>query len=60
MSVRLHAHAEERLAERGATRAEIIATIIATVEHGETFPAKFGRRGSRRNFVYNSQWRGRS
>jgi hypothetical protein len=55
MSVRLHPHAVERLPERGATEAE----IQATVEQGERFPAKFGRTGFRRNFSFNQEWRGR-
>lgn len=56
MNVRLHPHAQVRVKERGATEEE----IIATVERGERFPAKFGRVGFRRNFAYNSTWRGRS
>ena len=55
MKVRLHRHAKERLAERGATEAEIVATISG----GEQFPAKFGRVGFRRNFSYQSHWRGK-
>ncbi|MCI0631611.1 MAG: DUF4258 domain-containing protein [Phycisphaerales bacterium] len=55
MNVRLHPHARERLQERGATEPE----VIATVQHGERIPAKFGRIGFRRNFAYNAQWRGR-
>ena len=54
MTVRLHPHARERLIERGATEAE----IIATVSHGGTFPAKLGRSGFRRNFVFGAKWRG--
>jgi len=50
--IRLHPHAEERLVERGATESE----IIATVENGETFPAKYGRTGFRRNFPFNGVW----
>ncbi len=38
--------------ERGATTAE----VIATVESGEQFPAKFGRTGFRRNFVFDGTW----
>ena len=53
--VKFHIHALERLAERGATREEVIATI----EGGETFPAKYGRTGFRRNFSYGSIWRGK-
>ena len=55
MSVRLHSHAVERLVERGATEAE----VIATVEQGEQFPVKFGRTGFRRNFPFDGTWRGR-
>ncbi len=55
MNIRLHPHALARLEERGATEEE----TIATVENGERFPAKFGRVGFRRNFTYNSTWRGR-
>lgn len=55
MSVQLHPHAVDRLLERGATKAE----LVATVEEGEQFPAKFGRTGFRRNFPFNQTWRGR-
>lgn len=53
--VKLHPHVKERMAERGATEDE----IVATVENGETFQAKFGRIGFRRNFHFNGIWRGR-
>lgn len=52
--VRLHPHAKERLLERGASEDE----VVATVEKGETFPAKFGRTGFRRNFHFDGIWRG--
>ena len=55
MSVRLHPHAQERLRERGSSEAE----VIATVQYGERFPAKFGRTGFRRNFSFDSEWQGR-
>lgn len=55
MNIRLHPHATERMLERGATEAEVIATI----EKGETFPAKFGRTGFRRNFAVQGSRRGR-
>ncbi|MCX7824332.1 MAG: DUF4258 domain-containing protein [Verrucomicrobiae bacterium] len=55
MSVQIHPHARERMEERGATEAE----VIATVEAGEQFPAKFGRSGFRRNFASDWEWRGR-
>ncbi len=54
MMVRLHPHARERLAERGATEPE----VVATVEAGEQFPAKFGRTGFRRNFAFGGEWLG--
>ena len=44
--VRLHPHAQDRLLERGASKEE----VVATVEGGESFPAKYGRTGFRRNF----------
>jgi len=53
MAVYLHQHAKERLIERGATEAE----VIATVEKGESFPAKFGRTGFRHTFPFNGIWR---
>jgi Domain of unknown function (DUF4258) len=55
MNVRLHRHARERLTERGATESE----VIATVESGECFPAKYGRMGYRRNFAFDKEWLGR-
>ena len=55
MKVRLHEHARERLSERGATEAE----VLATVAEGEGFPAKFGRIGFRRNFPFDSEWQGK-
>ena len=54
MKVSLHPHAKARLAERGTTEAEVVATITG----GEQFSAKFGRVGFRRNFSFQSQWRG--
>jgi hypothetical protein len=55
MGTRLHPHAKERLPERGATEAE----VIATVETGERFPAKYGRTGFRRNYAFGGTWRGK-
>ena len=55
MTVRIHPHARERMRERGATAAEVRATL----EQGEQFPAKFGRSGFRRNFRFDREWRGR-
>jgi hypothetical protein len=55
VAVRIHPHARTRLVERGATEAE----VIATVSDGERFAAKFGRVAFRRNFVFDATWRGR-
>ena len=55
MKVKLHPHAQARILERGATERE----VIATVENGEQFPVRFGRRGFRRNFPCKAQWRGK-
>jgi hypothetical protein len=55
MKVSIHPHAAQRLSERGATSQE----VVLTVQTGESFPAKHGRTGFRRNFVYNQTWRGR-
>jgi hypothetical protein len=53
--MRLHAHARERMLERGASEDEVAATI----RDGERFPAKFGREGFRRNFRFDGVWRQR-
>jgi hypothetical protein len=53
--MRLHAHAIDRMRERGAVEAEIEATVAS----GERFAAKFGRQGFRRNFRFGNTWQGR-
>jgi len=55
MAIKLHPHAKARAVERGTTESE----VIATVEEGECFPAKYGRTGFRRNFPFNGIWRGK-
>ncbi len=55
MVIRFHPHAYERMKERGATEDEVKNAI----EKGEQFPAKFNRVGFRRNFSFNSEWRGK-
>ena len=55
MLVRFHPHAIERMQERGATEDE----VRSTVQYGEQFPAKFGRTGFRRNFVFEGSFRER-
>ena len=54
--VAIHPHAQGRLGDRGATEAE----VIATVERGEPFPAKFGRTGFRLEFSGPFPWRGKT
>lgn len=55
MTVRLHAHAVERLLERGTT-AEEVRTVVET---GEQFSAKFGRSRFRKSFRFESTWQAR-
>jgi hypothetical protein len=43
--IQFHPHAQERFSERGTNQEE----VTFTVEHGESFPAKFGRVGFRHN-----------
>ena len=54
MKINIHTHGLQRMLERGATQEE----IVATVEQGEQFPAKFGRTGFRRNFIFEGEWNG--
>jgi len=49
MTIRLHHHARDRMAERGA----IEQGVIETVEAGESFSTRLGRIAFRRNFSYN-------
>jgi hypothetical protein len=55
LAVELHPHVRARADERGATEAE----IIATVTDGERSPARFGRTSFRRNFSFAGIWRDR-
>jgi hypothetical protein len=55
MQVLLHEHAQGRLAERGASEQE----VVLTVQDGEPFEAKFGRKWFRRNFPFDQDWRGK-
>lgn len=49
------AHALDQMVDRGASKAE----VEAAVRQGEEIPAKKGRRAFRKNFPFNSQWKGR-
>lgn len=55
MIVELHPHARARMAERGASEEEILATI----QSGERFPARLGRTGFRRNLAFGGTWQGK-
>ncbi len=54
MAIHIHRHARQRMVERGASESE----VLATVESGEQFPARFGRVGFRRNFAFSGEWKG--
>lgn len=56
MDIVIHPHARDRMWERGASESEVIATI----EQGERFPAKFGRTGFRYTFSFNGIWSGKT
>lgn len=53
--VEIEPHARERMAERGATEDEVVATVLG----GEAYPAKYGRTSFRRNFAFDGLRRGR-
>ncbi len=55
VAVSVHPHAAARMELRGASAAE----IVETDQRGESFPAKHGRTGFRRNFPGSFLWRGR-
>jgi len=54
-NIRIHTHARDRMQERGVSEEEIIQTIT----EGESFDAKFGRIGFRRNFIFLGIWKGK-
>jgi hypothetical protein len=49
-------HALEQMADRGTNQSEVEIAI----SEGEEIPAKQGRRAFRKNFAFNSTWKGRS
>ena len=55
MTILFHPHALDRMDERGAS----LEDVRSTVEHGESFPVKFGRTGFRRNFPFDNHFRGK-
>ncbi len=48
-------HALDQLVDRGASEEEIRRAI----QEGEEVPAKKGRRAFRKNFVFDSRWKGK-
>jgi hypothetical protein len=56
MTVAVHPHAVLRCEERGTNEDEIVQTVLK----GDTFPAKHGRTGFRRNFPGRWLWRNRA
>ncbi|MCS7265365.1 MAG: DUF4258 domain-containing protein [Armatimonadetes bacterium] len=48
-------HAQEKMLDRGATESEVIAAI----QTGSVEPARKGRWLFRKNFSFNSSWRGK-
>ena len=54
-SIVFSTHALEQMADRGASQSEVEIAI----NEGEEVPAKQGRRAFRKNFPYNSTWKGR-
>lgn len=51
MKVNILPHCLERIQERGTTVKEVEETILT----GEKFPAKYGRTGFRKNFIYEKE-----
>ena len=56
MGIIFHPHARERMSERGATEQE----VVATVEAGEMFPAKYGRKGLEETSLFTEFGRGKN
>lgn len=54
--IRLTRHAEERLAERGTTEAE----VVEAVQKGQREPVKQGRELCRYNFAFDGIWQNKS
>jgi hypothetical protein len=55
MAIRIHAHARQRLSDRGAS----VAEALATVQNGSKRSAKYGRSEFILRFNYNRMWMGK-
>jgi hypothetical protein len=53
--IELSSHAREKMLDRGASESEVRAAIRT----GSPEPARKGRFMFRKNFAFNSQWRGK-
>ncbi len=53
--ITLSEHALERIEERGTTKEEVEKSI----REGEAAPAKLGRLAFRKNFSFESEWKGK-
>lgn len=53
--IEISPHAREQMVERGASEDEVLTAI----EKGEVEPARKGRKLYRKNFQFNSMWRGK-
>lgn len=53
--IELSSHAREKMLDRGASESEVQAAIRT----GNPEPARKGRLMFRKNFAFNSQWRGK-
>lgn len=56
MEISIHPHAQARISERGAT----VAEVIATVETGTPALAKYDRTRFRQSFPFDAEWRGKT
>jgi hypothetical protein len=54
-SIVFSTHALEQMADRGANASD----VEIAMHEGEEIPAKQGRKAFRKNFAFNSQWKGR-
>ena len=54
MDIQIHPHALERMAERGATQADVWETVAT----GTAADAKFGRRSFTQQFPFGGRWNG--
>ncbi len=54
-AIEISLHAREKMEDRGASEEEVVAAI----QTGRSEPARRGRTMFRKNFTFNSSWRGK-